>query len=61
MNQNEKPKNGQPLTRRDALKSIGAVAAGLAAAAATPALAADAKSDSAEEKNPYGAPPGSGI
>ena len=57
----ENPKNGQPLTRRDALKSIGAVAADLAAAAVPPALAADAPSNPSEEKNPYGSPPGTGI
>ena len=53
------PKN--VLSRRDALKSMGAVAAGLAAAQAPPAVAADAKPDPCEAKNPYGAPPGSGI
>ncbi len=46
-------------SRRHALKSMGVVAAGLAAA--TPALAANAKAEPGEEKNPYGSPPGSGI
>jgi ribonuclease Z len=57
--------NTQPaanVSRRDALKSLGAVAAGLAAAAATPsALAQDAKTDPCEPKNPYGGGPGTGI
>ena len=48
-----------PVSRRDALKSMGAVAAGLAAAAAP--QAADAQSAYSAEKNPYGAPPGTGI
>ena len=50
------------LSRRDALKSIGAVAAGFAAAApAAPLSAADAQSSPGEANNPYGAPPGTGI
>jgi ribonuclease Z len=51
------------VSRRDALKSLGAVAAGLAAAAAaTPsALAQDAKAEPCVPKNPYGGGPGTGI
>ena len=61
MQQDETPKNEQSLTRRDALKSMGAVAAGLAVAATPSALAADAPPNATQEKNPYGALPGSGI
>ena len=62
----ESPKtdtNEQPASnsRRDALKSMGAVAAGMAAAATPPALAADAKSGPPGVKNPYGGGPGTGI
>ena len=60
--QDEKQKsdaNEQPASasRRDALKSMGAVAAGLAAAAAPTAMAADAKSGPSGVKNPYGGGP----
>ena len=61
MHADETPKTERTLTRRDALKSMGAVAAGLAAAAVPSALAADAPANPCEEKNPYGAPPGTGI
>ena len=47
--------------RRDALKSMGTVAAGLAAAATPSAMAAEAKAEPSDVKNPYGSPPGSGI
>ena len=60
----ENEKTNQPSTsnvsRRDALKSLGAVAAGLAAAAASPAQAADATAP-AMTKNPYGGKPNTGI
>ena len=49
------------ISRRDALKSMGAVAAGLAAAVTPPAMAADAKSGPSGVKNPYGGGPGTGI
>ena len=67
MKQDENQKtdmNTQPasaISRRDALKSMGAVAAGLAAAVTPPAMAADAKSGPSGVKNPYGGGPGTGI
>ena len=51
-------------SRRDALKSMSAIAAGLAAAAAaTPSVLADAPAayDPFKVTNPYGGGPGAGI
>ena len=58
---NTNAKQTSPVTRRDALKSIGTVAAGLAAATTPSMFAADAKSEPCEVKNPYGGEPNSGI
>ena len=67
-NENQAKNPNQPPTsnvsRRDALKSLGAVATGLAAAAAAPAaLAADAPAayDPFKVTSPYGGGPGAGI
>ena len=61
MKDDETLQKEEGLTRRVALKSMGAVAAGLAAAATPAVLAADAKADPSGPKNPYGGGPGTGI
>ena len=58
---NTSAKQTSTVSRRDALKSMGAAAAGLAAAATPSILAANAKSEPCEVKNPYGGGPNTGI